>query len=239
VLQNAAGGTVRVVSASVTINTGSAGANGLDTGAIAASKWYAVYLIYNAASSTIAGMISLAYPAPTTLPSGYTYYTRLGWVATDAGVLLLRTKQIGREVQYIVTATASTTSTGGNTPSPILIASATAGTFSTTSPVLVAATVQGNGFAIPNTAASVTVIACNDWKGGTNGSLLVAPNVNYGGTNNGPAGSNGNFFPVWMPGGISYVAAQTTKLNVESSSIAWCSTNTGCAISCLGWSDNL
>lgn len=235
VLQNAAGGTVRVTSASVTINTGTTGANGLDTGSIGTSVWYAVYLIRNTASSTTAGLISLAYPAPTSLPSGYTYYTRLGWVATDGSTFLLRTLQKDKDVQYVATATASSTSTGGNTPSPVLIAQATAGTYSSTSPVLVAVTAVGTGKAVPVTASIIKLIATSGYKSGTSVNMLVAPNTGYGGTQNGPAGSNGVTWPV----NLTAIGAltTTTPMLLESTTIAWtCSGTTG-AISCLGWTD--
>jgi hypothetical protein len=239
VLQNAGGGTVRVTSASVTINTGTAGANGLDTGSIAASKWYAVYLIRNTSSGTTAGMISLGYPAPTTLPSGYNYYARLGWVATDASTFLLRTKQLGKEVQYVVTATASTTSTGGNTPAPILIVSGTAGTFSASSPVLASYQVTGNGFAAPTTAAKIAVLANTRWKtGSTDYNVLVAPSVNYGGTNNGPSGSNGQIYPIYLATGAGQLNA-CVQMVLESANIGVAISGAQGAVACLGWTDNL
>ena len=243
VLQNAGGGTARVTSASVTINTASAGANGLDTGAIAASKWYAVYLIYNSASSTTAGMISLAYPAPTTLPSGYNYYARLGWVATDGSSNLLRTKQLGKNVQYIVTATASSTATGGNTPSPVVIISGTASsTFSITSPVLVAVTAAGNGSAVPLTANTIKLLVMNSWKSNNVGqsAVLVAPNVNYGGTQNGPMGSNGQVYPVSMPSLAGLRYSVSVDMVLESTTIAYaCDSSALGAVACLGWTDNI
>lgn len=237
VTQNGSGGTTRQTAVSLTLNMGSTGANGLDTGSVAASKWYAVYVIYNSASNTTAGLYSLSASSPT-LPSGYTYFSRLGWVATDTNTFLLRTIQKDKQVQYVVTATASTTSTGGNTPHPILIASATAGTFSATSPVLVAATIQGNGFAVPSTAASINLVAVSNWQGGAAANVLVAPSVNYGGTNNGPNGTNGQGYPVYL-NVTSTGWNQTTMIMIESSALGWASGAAGGAILCLGFIDNI
>jgi hypothetical protein len=57
------------------------GANGLDAGTSAASAWYSVWVISN--GTTVAGLLSLSSTAPT-MPSGYTYRRRVGWVRTDA-----------------------------------------------------------------------------------------------------------------------------------------------------------
>jgi len=68
-------------SVDVTIASDAAnGANALDTGAVAADTWYAVYVIYNGA--TTAGLFSLSGTAPT-MPTGYTKKRRVGWALTD------------------------------------------------------------------------------------------------------------------------------------------------------------
>jgi hypothetical protein len=54
--------------ASLTIDTGTTGANGLDTGTLAASTWYHVYAIGKADGVTSAGLISTSASAPT-MPS--------------------------------------------------------------------------------------------------------------------------------------------------------------------------
>lgn len=93
--------TVRNVS--VTINTQSSGADGLDTGSLAANTWYAVFLIYN--GTTTAGLISTSATSPT-LPSGYTYKARVGWIRTDgtADKYPRSFKQAGRRGQWVVSA---------------------------------------------------------------------------------------------------------------------------------------
>ncbi|MFB3105487.1 MAG: hypothetical protein ACE1ZA_11295, partial [Pseudomonadales bacterium] len=61
------------------------GANGLDTGAVAANTSYAVYVIDdNTASNVPAGLFSLSGVAPTVIPTGWDKYRRVGWIRTDA-----------------------------------------------------------------------------------------------------------------------------------------------------------
>jgi hypothetical protein len=66
------------------INSTVVGANGIDTGAIAASSQYAIYLIGDSRGyNLVAGLISLTSNAFPTLPSGYDSYRLLGFAATD------------------------------------------------------------------------------------------------------------------------------------------------------------
>jgi len=81
----ATAGTYTASNVNLTISTASSGANGLDTGTIANSTWYSVWIIYN--GTTVAGLLSTSASAPT-LPSGYTYKTRVGWVRYGTGALL-------------------------------------------------------------------------------------------------------------------------------------------------------
>lgn len=65
------------------------GLNGLDTGSLAASKVYAVFLVADPVNLQAAGcMISLSYTAPL-LPSGYSAFALIGYVVTDASIHFL------------------------------------------------------------------------------------------------------------------------------------------------------
>ena len=66
---------------SVTVDLDTSGANGLDTGSLAANTGYFLYVIYNGA--TTAGLASTSATAPV-MPSGYTYKALVGWCTTDA-----------------------------------------------------------------------------------------------------------------------------------------------------------
>ena len=71
------------------------GANGLDTGSEADSTWYSIWVIWN--GTTAAGLLSTSTSAPT-LPSGYTYKFRAGWVRNDAGPNFTRFTKYGNTV---------------------------------------------------------------------------------------------------------------------------------------------
>ncbi len=74
--------TFDALSVNLTADITASGANGLDTGSEANSKWYAVWVIYN--GTTVASLLSLSATAPT-MPSGYTYKRRVGWVYNGSG----------------------------------------------------------------------------------------------------------------------------------------------------------
>ena len=90
------------ISLSLSIST--TGINALDTGTVAASTWYSVWVIYNPTTSTTAGLLSTSATAPT-LPSGYTFKTRVGWFYVGAASTLIQTIQYDNRAQYIATAT--------------------------------------------------------------------------------------------------------------------------------------
>ena len=82
---------------SVTAVTSKSGANGIDTGSVAASTWYSVWVISN--GITEVALLSLSGTSPT-MPEGYTYRRRVGWIRTDttANKYPLRFSQCGDEV---------------------------------------------------------------------------------------------------------------------------------------------
>lgn len=66
------------------INSAVNGANGLDTGSIASSTQYAVYLIGDSRNyNATAAVLSLTSNTAPTLPSGYDSYRLIGFMATD------------------------------------------------------------------------------------------------------------------------------------------------------------
>ena len=218
---------ITLFNVNVSIATGTSGANGLDTGAIAASTWYYVYVIYNVNTSTAAGLISLSATAPT-LPSGYTLYAAKGEVITDGSAHLLRTIQYGQDVQYTV---------GTNPTVMPLIASSTGGavgTYSTTSPTLATASVAG---VVPPTAAEINISVNNNYKAAGNNGILVAPNTSYGGVNNGPVGSNGQSYASWIAAGTGFACSFWMLL--EATTIAWATSGTSGSAACLGWRTRL
>jgi hypothetical protein len=84
------------------------GANGLDTGAEAASTWYYVWLISD--GSTMAGLLSTSAATPT-MPGGYVYKTLVGASYNDATSNLRSIYQRGNRVYFLApNATLSATS---------------------------------------------------------------------------------------------------------------------------------
>lgn len=83
------------VSATITINGATVGANGVDVAALVASSFYAVYVIADSSKySTTAGILSLNTTAPG-FPAGYDMYKRVGWILTDGSANILQFWQYG------------------------------------------------------------------------------------------------------------------------------------------------
>lgn len=225
VVQNGAGGTARVRTVSLTISTATTGANALDTGTVANDTWYAVYIIYNSTTVTTAGLLSTNATTPA-LPSGYTYFCRLGWVRTDGSANLYRTLQYGRKAQYQITAST-------NTAVARNIVNGSQGTYSVTSPTLQAVTISTF---VPSTASEISLLVSGTYTNGTGSPWLLAPSTAWGGTNNGPEGSAGQIYPAWS---TTADISQWVNMVLEGTTIAVASNNTGFGVNCLGWTDNI
>jgi hypothetical protein len=79
----------------VTINAAVTGLNGLDTGSLANSTWYAVHLIGDSTlKETTGAMLSTSATAPA-LPFGYDSFRRIGWARTNGSAQLLLFYQSG------------------------------------------------------------------------------------------------------------------------------------------------
>jgi len=211
---------------SIAINTttgnSTSAANGMDGENRPTSGWLYVYLIDN--GTAIAGLGSTSATAPT-LPTGYPYVCRVGAMRTDGSANIERTLQLGKRIQYVV---------GTNPATSPTIASGTVGTYSATSPVLVAQSVAAF---VPPTA-SVIYLALNVGYGANSGAgVEVAPNSGWGGSNNGPAGSNNNTWPCY--GGATAVNSVACSLVLESTSLYWAGGGAGAAMSVVGWDDQV
>lgn len=213
---------IRLNNIDLTINCAGTGANGLDAGALANSTWYNVWIIFNPATGTTAGLISSSATSPT-MPSGYTFKARFGAVITDGTAIFRRTRQLGRRTQYVVTA---------STILP-LMDNASKGTYSNTSPTLLAVSVSPY---VPPTATVIWIAATPLLGGAAAAGVIVAPTVDWGGTNRGPQGSSNQVYPFYN-GAITSGGAFPIVL--ETTSIAWASNNNGGAIACYGWEDNI
>lgn len=205
-------GVVRTVSATIVPTT--TGANGRDTGSLAANTWYSVWIIYNGA--TVAGLISASATAPT-MPSGYTYKARVGWVRTNATPVLLPTLQIGDVAQYIVDGSLLTglpqiAGGGVGNPSTPTWSAAAWATFA------------------PASARRLSFVLSG--TNSTNGNAAIAPNGNYGG------GSSGTNSPVGLLWGMTNGGGAVQVQLVPESANIYVATQNNARIYVAGWEDN-
>lgn len=220
VLQNSSQSPFLALSPSVTLNTAlSAVVNGLDTGTLANNTWYNVFMIYN--GTTVGALMSLSASAPT-LPSGYTFFARVGSVRIDSSGHIIGFQQFNRSVQYVV---------GNNCASMPLLAVGPQGTFSSSAPTRVS--VSWSAFA-PPTAAKLKLFVTAVYNGGGPTFGDVTPNNNYSGstTTNAPPLST---FSANGAVGISVLG----DIVPESSNLFTVLANSNGALQILGWEDNL
>jgi hypothetical protein len=238
-LEDSFGNAYRALGISLAPVMTASGANGLDTGSIVNNTitWYAIYVIYNPATGTLAGLYSLSASAAALLasgnmPSGYTFAMRVGWARTDGAATArwMRQLQYGRRVNYVVTAA---TNTAG------LPALQTGNTGNPTTPTWTAVTWAN--FA-PSTASRIAIsAAATDVNGTGNSQVAVAPNNSYGGIQSLSATP-----PIFVNNGGA--ATSTVKqgggsvgdITLESANIYVAINAAGQgAVYCMGWEDNL
>lgn len=70
------------------LNAATNGVNGLDSGTLIDATWYAIYVIYNPTTATVASLLSNNFSNPLVLPSGFTHYRRIGSVLTNGTNIL-------------------------------------------------------------------------------------------------------------------------------------------------------
>ena len=205
---------------SVVINTGTIGANGLDTGGLPTSNWIYIYLIDNGA--TTAGLISVSSTNPT-LPGGYTYVQRVGAMYLDGSSHLLNSMQAGSRGHWM-----------GNT----VIGNSSGGAVGggVTTPTWAALQVRNGGVqAVPPTGTTLRASAIAGVGYLADGILVAPNNTAYGGynsTTNPPpiviyATSGANPLPISNP--FEWV--------LQTDNIYWATAGTHCIITALGWAD--
>jgi hypothetical protein len=206
---------------------GTPGANALDTGTIQPSTPYYAYIIYNGITAATLGSASATAP---TKPSGYAYTCRVGSMLTDSTPIFYQTQQNGSVVTYRITAAT-------NTALPPNIVNGAAGTLTTlVSPVLASESLVGF---IPPTATQVMLLATNNYKSqASTPAVMVAPSLSWGGTQNGPTGSNGLVWPFYAEAGGSPQSALLT-FNLEALSFGYVSNGASGAVSIYGWKDSV
>ncbi len=150
------------ISAAWSVGSGSA-FGGLDTGTVAASTWYHVYVIERTDTGVVDVLISLSATSPT-MPTNYTKKSRIGSIKTDASSHIRAFTQVGDYFNWTVSSAPDVNvTTLGTTPTTFTLASvptgvniiaelsievidASNGTVNVTSPLTTTAT--GNGMSI-------------------------------------------------------------------------------------------
>lgn len=224
VVENASNVYVTLRGVSLIIAGISVGVNALDAGTIATSTWYSVWVIYN--GTTVAGLLSTSATSPT-LPSGYTYKARVGWIRTDgtANKYPLSFTQYGRRIAYKV-------DSGSNITGLPLMSSGLTG-----NPTTPTWTAVSTANFIPTTASQLKLLAFTVGSGAFGS---AAPNNSYG-SYSGSASSTTNPPPVALgsASGAQYNPVYA-DLQVESTNIyVATSGGSGCNFYCAGWEDNL
>lgn len=83
-----------VTAGTTSVNIGSSGANGLDTGVKAANTWYRLFIIGDSTGvNSPVGILSLS--ATPTFPAGYNKFRRVGAVRTNASSNILKFNSVG------------------------------------------------------------------------------------------------------------------------------------------------
>lgn len=202
------------LSASASIDTATTGAGGLDTGALAISTWYSVWRIAKE-DGTKSWLISLSSTAPT-MPSGYTFKARIGWIRTDstANKYPLSFKQKGRKVSYVIS--------GNVTGIPALILGVQG---SPTVPTWVAASVNS---AIPPTASTISLILTSN----TNSNSMAAPSNSFG-----PYSSTTNPPPMVASCVSASRFSVSYEMLLETTNIYYAAINSLDGLYASGWTD--
>lgn len=249
-LEDANGGAMRIGSsynysctADVTGSTFNSSTGGLDTGAVAASTWYFVWVIYNPTTDTPSCLLSISSTAPT-MPSGFTFKARVGAFPTDASAnkCFYRIQQYGRIAHYVATG-ANAGCSAANSLGAIVLTNANTGTVNGASPTLVSTAVAGNGLPLPPTATRAGFYLNGSYKAGGAGAFtaILAPSQAHSGTGNGPLGTNG--LQGAMGVGVSTVTTpfnSTMWMQLESANVSIATSGaTGTATSVVEWEDNL
>jgi hypothetical protein len=211
----------------MTLNVSTLGANGLDTGTVAASQTYYVYFCAGTSGTCLVASTSAIQPSFTNL-SGYSYAQRIGALITNSSGYLIPVIGDGRSMRYICPST--------GTQGLPQMAYGVVGNVST--PTWVAISISGF---VPATALKISLLAQNN--SGTGAVVIVAPNPYYGTLNpsNGSGWESRNSSPSIVLGYQGPDAAMTVMgdLVLESSYIYWATNSTVASLNCYGWEDNI
>ncbi len=222
VVSNGSGVYKVLTSVSLSPSTAVSGANGVDSGAAALNTWYAVWVIWNGA--TAAGLLSTSSTSPT-LPSGYTFKARVGWIRTDGSAQKypFSMMQVGRHARWVLV-------NSGNTLAYPTLTYGVQGNIVT--PTFVTASIA---HCVPTTAVKVSAVA---WTApGISSTQLVATSpLHYGygtGTVSPELVATGN----GSASGSGFYAF--AELTLQSYNLFVAANSANCGAFIIGWEDDL
>lgn len=224
-LNNSAGQSITLNTWSQTATSGnsSGAANSLDTGSWAFSTLYNLFAIYNPTTSTRGLLWSLSATAPT-LPSGYTYFARIGANFTQSATSYYFLAGTQYNDEFFVKVGAS-----GNRTSLQLLSGGTSAQGNPATPTYVAVSLTS---AVPPTASKVMAIITS--SGTANGQSMAAPNSSYGSVT-----STSNPPPlIYCTPNTTLNLAVSQDISLESTSIYWAQSG-NFYLWMRGWKDNL
>lgn len=206
----------QTIAFSGTVNLGTNGAvNALDAGTIAINTWYAIWAI--AKSDGTQGFLASTSATSPTLPTGYTYKARVGWVQTINGsATLYGTWQLGRRASYVV-------GLAQTSVIPVMSSGVQGSGIDSATPTWQA--VAMTRFA-PTTASEI-----NGTMHTAGANIAVAPSNGYAGRNQ----TNGPPFSVTSATNVQ----SWFSMLLESTNIYWISDGASNQLLCQGWVDNL
>lgn len=214
-----------LLNVSETLDSALSGAGGLDTGVLAASQLYGIYVIYNPSTLDVSSIMSTSLSVPT-LPSGYTQYARVGTAWTDGSKHFKGFVQRDHSFQYSV---------GSNlTGLPSLVSgvsgSVTVPTYTAVSMSAVVPTAVASKVKLVLQAASLPF----DKDG-----AIVAPNAGYGAWD---STTNPPVMQTPTTQGVGSIVVSSTIIGevvIESPNIYYASDSATTTLFCLGYDDPL
>lgn len=179
----------------VCTGSGSGTGNDLDTGALAGTTWYYIYAIYNPSTATTAALVGTMAEGTPVLPSGYTYWRRVGIAETDASSHFITFIQRGNHFVWdtaslfssAATAQAWTTQAVGAPLSyrvnlQVNLVNITSGTGTVTAALRKNGSTSATGHAMGQTSTSGSYSTVNDWIDIDPATWNVQLNIVYSGT---------------------------------------------------------
>ncbi|VVN83740.1 pyocin knob domain-containing protein [Pseudomonas fluorescens] len=229
VLANATGETLRLQNWSLSALQGSEGSSGkLDTGVWASTTQYSLYAIYNPTTGTRDLIWSKSTTAPL-LPSGYTFFMRIGsnlTVSTSQSARFCQGDQVDNRFSITRIDLAA-------------LANGAVGTWSPSAPTFAAISISSQ---VPDTAIVLLGQLTSSAALGTTpsaGAIMVAPTASFTGPSSGNPGPFSNNVGTSLNAQTGYISTVTFEMTLVSMTIYAVGSSAGVSCRAMGWVDSL